>query len=196
MDDWIQVLLNIIVLYFQKTNMKLGKNYWKNEAAQYRDKCLYFAQYIGQYFGSTTNHRSHRRIMFVVGCAVYYGPGNGYWIHIGNAFLWLRMIGDLNFKELSALDKTIFPDRPRDSEFAMLARCGDVIYRTKDYHFMDDKLYTVEVHIKMISLRMATTWYDGGKTEEKISIEELVKRGWIAGPEQIKDYKAYYKEKI
>lgn len=178
--------------------MKLDKKYWNNEELQYHDQCLYFSQYIGQYFSTTSGDElSHRRVWSVVGSAVYYGPSPGSWVHIGNAFLWLRTLGELEKDEIFELFKVIYPNVTNADKLdsaTIKVMVADVIYKTKRPDFFDDNLYTIDVHLKMISFRMATTWFDGGKTKEKISITELEKRGWIANPRQKRKYREFYKE--
>lgn len=174
--------------------MKLfGKKYREKELAKYYDKCLYFSQYLGHYFGSRPNGQfSRRQVWSVSGSAVYHYHPGGDWVHISNAFLWLKTIDHLTDKELRSLDKVIFPKRRRASVFIMKARCAAVIYKTDEYEFFDERLYTIDVHLKMISLGMATTWFDGGKTRGRIGIEDLIKRGWIAGPHENTLYRDFH----
>lgn len=173
---------------------------WDKEKLDHLEQAIYFTQYLGEYFGSESGPLSHRRIWSLTGCGLYYGPPSGAWIHIGNAFLWLRDLDDLNDEEIRELYKTIYPkykkSRRKFSIPSIKKKCKAVIYKTKHADMFEEDLYTIDVHLKMISLRMATTWYDGGKTKEKISIKELVKRGWIASRDQVKAYREYYEEDI
>lgn len=161
----------------------------------YSHKALYFAPYIGQYFGTTCSEYSYRRVCQVSGDAVYYSdtffPGT--WAHIDNCFLYLKHLDNLTNEQIKELFGLMYPKSKLESLPDMRQLCADVVYETKSYFDLWERHYTVKVHLKLIGWGVAVPYMDGTGFG-KISIKELIKRGYIADPRYIKQFNKHYSQ--
>lgn len=162
----------------------------------YSHKALYFAPYMGQYFGTTTGSAySYRQVCQVSGNAVYYSdtffPGS--WAHIDNCFLYLKTLDDLLDQQITELYQIMYPKSKLESLPDMRQLCTEVVYETKPYFELWERCYTVKVHLKLIEWGVGVPYMDGTGFG-KVSIKALIKRGYIASPEYIKSFNEHYSQ--